>query len=126
MICYKCGCSLSEHDFCTNCGADVTLYKKIIGASNYFYNDGLAKANIRDLSGAIASLRQCLKLNKNHVEARNLLGLIYFETGEVVAALSEWVISTNLRPKKNIAEDYINMIQDNQARLDTINATIKR
>lgn len=126
MICYKCGCNLSEHDFCTNCGVDVTLYKKIIATSNYFYNDGLEKAKIRDLTGAITSLRQCLKLNKNNVEARNLLGLIYFETGEVVAALSEWVISKNLRPKKNIADDYINMIQDNQSRLDTINATIKK
>jgi Flp pilus assembly protein TadD len=60
------------------------------------------------------------------VEARNLLGLVYFETGEVVAALSEWVISKNLRPKKNIADDYINMIQTNQNRLDTINQTIKK
>jgi Flp pilus assembly protein TadD len=67
-----------------------------------------------------------LKFNKNNVEARNLLGLVYFETGEVVAALSEWVISKNLRPKKNIADDYINMIQTNQNRLDTINQTIKK
>ncbi len=126
MNCYHCGCSLSEHDFCTNCGADVALYKKIIYISNRFYNEGLERANVRDLTGAITSLRQSLKFNKNNVEARNLLGLVYFETGEVVAALSEWVISKNLRPKKNIADDYINMIQTNQNRLDTINQTIKK
>lgn len=126
MICYQCGCSLSEHDFCTNCGADVALYKKIIYISNRFYNDGLERANVRDLTGAITSLRQSLKFNKNNVEARNLLGLVYFETGEVVAALSEWVISKNLRPKKNIADDYIDMIQTNQNRLDIINQTIKK
>lgn len=126
MICYNCGCNLSEHDFCTGCGADVSLYKKIIYISNRFYNDGLEKANVRDLTGAITSLRQCLKFDKNNVEARNLLGLVYFETGEVVAALSEWVISKNLRPKKNIADDYINMIQTNPTRLDTINQTIKK
>ena len=126
MICYQCGCSLSEHDFCTNCGADVALYKKIIYISNRFYNEGLERANVRDLTGAITSLRQSLKFNKNNVEARNLLGLVYFETGEVVAALSEWVISKNLRPKKNIADDYIDMIQTNQNRLDTINQTIKK
>lgn len=126
MECYSCGCSLSEHDFCTRCGADVSLYKKIIYISNRFYNDGLEKANVRDLTGAITSLRQCLKFNKNNVEARNLLGLIYFETGEVVAALSEWVISKNLRPKKNVADDYINMIQTNPSRLDMINQTIKK
>ena len=126
MICYQCGCNLSEHDFCTSCGADVALYKKIIYISNRFYNEGLERANVRDLTGAITSLRQCLKFNKNNVEARNLLGLVYFETGEVVAALSEWVISKNLRPKKNIADDYIDMIQTNQNRLDIINQTIKK
>ena len=126
MICYQCGCSLSEHDFCTNCGADVALYKKIMYISNRFYNEGLERANVRDLTGAITSLRQSLKFNKNNVEARNLLGLVYFETGEVVAALSEWVISKNLRPKKNIADDYIDMIQTNQNRLDAINQTIKK
>lgn len=126
MICYQCGCTLSEHDFCTNCGADVALYKRIIYISNRFYNDGLERAGVRDLTGAITSLRQSLKFDKNNVEARNLLGLVYFETGEVVAALSEWVISKNLRPKKNIADDYINMIQTNQNRLDTINQTIKK
>ena len=126
MICYNCGCRLSEHDFCTGCGADVALYKKIMYMSNHYYNDGLDKATVRDLSGAIISLRQSLKFNKNNIDARNLLGLVYFEMGETVSALSEWVISKNLRAKKNIADDYINMIQTNQSRLDAINQTIKK
>ena len=126
MNCYNCGCRLSEKDFCTSCGADVSVYKKIIHISNRFYNDGLEKANVRDLSGAIISLRQSLKFNKNNIKARNLLGLTYFEMGEVVAALSEWVISKNIRSEKNIADDYINAIQANPARLDTINQTIKK
>lgn len=126
MKCYNCGCHLSEHDFCTGCGADVSLYKRILRISNMYYNEGLEKAGVRDLSGAVTSLRQSLKFNKENVEARNLLGLVYFEMGEVVAALSEWVISKNLRPQKNVADDYIDMIQSNAARLDTINQTIKK
>lgn len=126
MKCYNCGCTLSEKDFCTACGTDVALYKKIMYISNRYYNDGLEKANVRDLSGAIMSLRQSLKFNKNNIEARNLLGLIYFETGRVAEALSEWVISKNFRPKKNIADDYINAVQNNASRLDTINQTIKK
>ncbi|MGN1148327.1 MAG: tetratricopeptide repeat protein [Lachnospiraceae bacterium] len=126
MKCYNCGCRLTEHDFCTGCGADVSLYKRIMKVSNMYYNEGLEKAGVRDLTGAVVSLRQSLKFNKNNVEARNLLGLVYFEMGEVVAALSEWVISKNLRPQKNIADDYIDMIQSNAARLDTINQTIKK
>ncbi len=126
MICYHCGCNLTAHSFCTNCGADVGLYKKIMAVSNLYYNEGLEKAGVRDLSGAIISLRQSLKFNKNNIEARNLLGLVYFEMGEVVAALSEWVISKNMKPNKNIADDYINMVQSNATKLDTINQTIKK
>lgn len=126
MFCYNCGCQLSEHDFCTACGADVYLYKRIMFVSNMYYNDGLEKAEVRDLTGAITSLRQSLKFNKNNIDARNLLGLVYFETGEVVAALSEWVISKNLRPEKNIADDYIDKLQSNSGRLDSINQTIKK
>ena len=126
MFCYNCGCHLSEHNFCTACGADVSLYKKIMQVSNMYYNEGLEKAGVRDLTGAINSLRQSLKFNKNNIEARNLLGLVYFEMGEVVAALSEWVISKNLRGDKNIADNYIGMIQSNASRLDAINQTIKK
>lgn len=126
MFCYNCGCHLSEHDFCTACGADVSLYKRIMHVSNMYYNEGLEKAGVRDLTGAVTSLRQSLKFNKDNIEARNLLGLVYFEMGEVVAALSEWVISKNLRSDKNIADDYINRIQSNSSRLDSINQTIKK
>ena len=126
MFCYHCGCRLSEHDFCTACGADVSLYKKIMHVSNLYYNEGLEKAGVRDLTGAINSLRQSLKFNKNHIEARNLLGLVYFEMGEVVAALSEWVISKNLQSEKNIADNYIDMVQSNASRLDAMNQTIKK
>ena len=126
MICFNCGANLTEHDFCTNCGADVDRYKRIMGTANLYYNEALEKASVRDLSGAIESLRQCLKLNKNHVEARNLLGLVYFEMGEVVAAMSEWVISKNLRPTKNIADDYLDMMQNDPGSLETISQSIKK
>lgn len=126
MFCYNCGCHLSEHDYCTSCGVDVSLYKRIMALSNLYYNEGLARAGLRDLTGAVTSLRQSLKFNKNNIEARNLLGLVYFEMGETVTALSEWVISKNTRPDKNIADDYINMIQASASRLDAINQTIKK
>ncbi len=126
MECFNCGCLLTENDFCTNCGADVRVYKKIISASNRYYNIALERAGVRDLSGAAESLRQCLKLNKNHVEARNLLGLIYYETGEVVSALNEWVMSKNIKPLKNIADDYIEDIRSNPTQLDTLTQAVKK
>ena len=56
---------------------------------------------------------------------RNLLGLIYFEMGEVVEALTEWVISKNYQPAENAASRYLDEIQNNRSRLETINQTIK-
>ena len=126
MFCYNCGCRLSEHDFCTACGAEVSLYKKVMHVSNMYYNEGLEKAGVRDLSGAVISLRQSLKFNKNNVRARNLLGLVYFEMGESVSALQEWVISKNIRPRKNIAGEYIEKVQANAGKLESINQTIRK
>lgn len=127
MFCYNCGRRLSEqHDFCTACGADVSLYKKIMHVSNMYYNEGLEKAGVRDLTGAVISLRQSLKFNKNNIMARNLLGLVYFEMGEVATALREWVISKNLSPDKNIADEYIDKVRSNSTRLDSINQTVKK
>ena len=49
--------------------------KKIVYHSNYWYNDGLRKAQMRDMSGAVASLRRSLQFNRENIAARNLLGL---------------------------------------------------
>ncbi|MBO5069169.1 MAG: tetratricopeptide repeat protein [Roseburia sp.] len=102
------------------------MYKKIIMASNAYYNDALEKAGVRNLSGAVESLKVSLRFHKLNIDARNLLGLVYFEMGEVVAALTEWVISKNYQPRENIASRYLDEIQQNQGRLDTINQTIKK
>lgn len=126
MRCYNCKAALSENDFCTKCGADVALYKRVIMSSEAYYNKGLEKARTRDLSGAVDHLRRSVKLNKNNTKARNLLGLVYFEMGEAVAALTEWVISKNLDPEKNVADHYLDEVQKNATRLDTINQTIKK
>ncbi len=103
-----------------------SVEEKAIQLSNVYYNYGLDRAQIRDLSGAIDLLERSLKYNKRNIRARNLLGLVYFETGEVVAALSEWVLSKNIKPENNIASEYIEKVQANQARLETIQQTIKR
>ncbi|MCR5002229.1 MAG: tetratricopeptide repeat protein [Lachnospiraceae bacterium] len=126
MRCYQCGNTLSVENFCTSCGADVSIYKKIMAMSNYYYNDGLSKANVRDLSGAVISLKQALKYNKKNMEARNLLGLVYFEMGEAVLALSEWIISKNFQPVNNIADEYIGALHASPAKLDNIDQTLKK
>ncbi|HCA70186.1 MAG TPA: hypothetical protein DEP17_07270 [Lachnospiraceae bacterium] len=127
MICPNCGSNISDgRKRCERCGMDLSLYRKIIYASNQYYNNGLAKAKVRDLSGAITALRNSLELNKLNTNARNLLGLVYFEMGETVAALSEWVISKHLQPEDNNAEEYISRVQSNPTKLEYQNQAIKR
>lgn len=126
MNCLNCGAVLNASSHCPECKFDVMVQKKVYLLSNQFYNRGLEKAEIRDLSGAIDLLKRSLKFNKLNIQARNLLGLVYFETGEAVSALSEWVISKNIMPEGNIAAEYINLLQANGNKLDTINQTIKK
>lgn len=126
MRCYRCNSVLSENDFCNSCGADVAVYKKVVKLSNAYYNMGLAKAQIRDLTGACELLRRSVRFDKKNINARNLLGLVLYEMGEAVQAFSEWVISKNIQPEKNVADDYIKRLQSNPVRLDTINQTIKK
>ena len=128
MNCMNCGAFLTDMDldYCPNCGYNVLIQKKVDYLSKIFYNQGLEKASILDLSGAIACLKQSLMYDKRNIRARNLLGLVYFETGEVVSALSEWVISKNLQPTRNLASEYINKLQANPNKLAAINETIKK
>ena len=126
MRCYKCDSVLSDTNYCNGCGADVTIYKKIIRLSNTYYNMGLAKAKIRDLSGAADLLRRSVRMDKKNTQARNLLGLVYLEMGEFVEALGQWVISKNIQPEKNLADEYIKSAQSNVSKLEAMNVTIKK
>lgn len=126
MICYRCGQDVGDAKRCPNCGADLTVFWKVRRISNSYYNLGLQQAEVRNLSGAVESLKNSLKFNKYNIAARNLLGLVYHEMGETVAALSEWVISQSYQPDDNLANGYLDEIQKNRGQLDTINQTIKK
>lgn len=100
--------------------------KQIRLISNSFYNAGLERAQRRDLTGAVRYLQTCLNLYKYHIDARNLLGLIYVELGEVSEALVQWVISMNIQEKKNLADTYLDQLQRRPDRLEKLGQTIRR
>lgn len=100
--------------------------KKVVYHSNYWYNDGLRKAQIRDMSGAILSLKRSLQFNRENIAARNLLGLVYYGVGEVPEALVQWIISKNLKKRDNIADSYIKEVQASAKELETINLAIRK
>ena len=70
MICYRCNHDAEKNISCPVCGADLKIFHKAVRLSNFYYNDGLQKAGVRNLSGAIASLRKSLKFYKYNIEAR--------------------------------------------------------
>lgn len=126
MECYICGTIVDKESFCPHCGANISVYRQILLTSEKYYNLGLQLAQVRDLSGAIAHLKQALQFNKYNTKARNLLGLVYFELGETVLALSEWVISKNLDSNNTLADKYLNEIQDTPGMLEKLNQTTKK
>lgn len=100
--------------------------EKFFRQSDYWYNDGLKRAGMRDLSGAISSLRRSLQYNRSNIAARNLLGLVYYGRGEVAEALVEWIISKNLKSYENIANYYIKRVQEAPNELEQMNQAIKK
>jgi tetratricopeptide (TPR) repeat protein len=95
--------------------------------SNSFYNRGLKLAAERNLCGAVLCLKKSLEFNKSNVDARNLLGLIFYEYGEVADALAQWVISTNIfNSKTNLAARYLEDIRADEKRLDSYDDAIIR
>lgn len=127
MNCPRCNAVVAfKKNQCDNCGQDLRLYRRTVSLSNQYYNQALSQAKVRDLSGAITSLKQSLQFNKMNISARNLLGLVYYETGEIVSALSEWVISKNYQDKGNDADLYIQDIQSNPNRLEMYSQAIRK
>lgn len=127
MECLNCGAPVLENGHCSDCGMNYKLLAKAYNTSNYYYNLGLDRASVRDLTGAIDALNLALKYNKQNVNARNLLGLIYYEMGETVLGLTHWVVSSNYLPDEgNIAHRYIKEVQSDPEKLEESNQLAKQ
>lgn len=126
VVCPYCGQKVLKTGYCAGCGMHIDVIKKAVNTSNYHYNIGYDKAVARDLSGAIESLKLSLRYNKKNVMTRNLLGLIYYEMGEVVCAISHFVMSVNYQPNDNIASKYLKELKKNPARLELVDQIARK
>lgn len=126
VLCPHCGAQVRKNGYCSECYLPLSMLKKAQNTSNYYYNIGYDRASARDLSGAIESLLQALRYNKRNVPARNLLGLIYYEMGEAVQAMSEWVISINYQPENNLATKYLKELKKDPARLESVDQLARK
>lgn len=127
MKCVKCGRTVGADGFCTCCGFDNKHIARACNTANYYYNIGLEKAQMHDLSGAAAQLKKALAYNKEHKDARNLLGLVYYEMGEGGKAYIQWKISVKLNSvEENAANKYIKEMEEHPAVFEEINETAKK
>ncbi len=127
MICPYCGNDeVSSRRKCERCGFDLEPVSRLIGRSNAFYNRGLRMAQVRNFSAAIPVLEKSLELNKYNSDARNLLGLIFYEIGDIVNALSCWLVSRHLMPEDNEADYFLEKVQRDTQELDSMNSAIKK
>ena len=126
VLCPHCGAQVRKNGYCSECYLPIKMLRKAQNTSDYYYNTGLDRASARDLSGAIESLLQSLRYNKRNVQARNLLGLIYYEMGEAVQAMSEWVMSINYQPENNLATKYLKELKKDPARLESVDQLARK
>lgn len=126
MNCLYCGAPVLISGVCSECGLKQEYLVKAWDTSIYYYNEGLENAKIRNLTGAEEALRTALRYNKYNIDARNLLGLVYYETGQVIEALTEWVISSNYQQEENLATRYLKLVQGNQNKLSAFDQAAKK
>ena len=127
MNCPRCGYKIAGRlRRCENCGQDLRPLEELLRLSNRLYNEGLAEARVRNLSAACGKLKRSLEYNKENIDARNLLGLVYYEMGETVAAIVEWVISTNLRKADNPADILLEKLQGDAGGFRDMKSAIKK
>ena len=123
--CRSCGAPVSTNGYCTKCHLPDEFLQKAYNTSGYHYNIALDKARMRDITGAIESLKTALRYNKKNIEARNLLGLLYYETGEMVDALDHWVMSINYQARDNVAAHYLKDLKADNKQLGEADSIAK-
>lgn len=100
------------------------LEAKLKAASEQYFRSGLSKADAGDLSRAASDLEKAVRYNKYHIRARNLLGLVEFQRGELGEAVKQWSVSEYLDPKQNEASRYLKEIKTEPSLLSDMNESI--
>jgi len=124
MKCPNCGFSFDCRNICPKCGVDIIIFQKTKLSSLRLYNRGLESANEQHLCSAIVTLEQSLLFDKNNIESRNLLGLLYYEVGHIGDALKHWIISSSIKKNDNVAFSYMESLQKNARLIDKMNDAI--
>ncbi|MBR1736556.1 MAG: tetratricopeptide repeat protein, partial [Firmicutes bacterium] len=125
MKCPNCGSETKENKKCPGCGVEPNLYIYTTSLSIKLYNIGLEEARRGNLSAAQKSLEDSILYNKGNIQARNLLGLVYYETGHIADAVRQWIISDNIQKEENAAHEYLDYFKNNIREFEILNDSVK-
>ncbi len=125
MICPICNSFSQNKKRCTECGSDISVFSKISDISNVLYNKGLSEVQASDFTHAEEALNKSILFDKNNINSRNVLGLVYYETGRISLALKQWVISSNIKKEDNPAIEYVSYFQKNSKEFQNLNESLK-
>lgn len=117
LRCPYCGMKLEKENYCPRCQNEVAWAKNFLNQSEFYCLQGYKMAEERNLTLAVQHLIKAITINKYNIVARNLLGLIYYELGQVGEALKEWIISQSLQKNENMATYYLKEVQENPKQL---------
>ncbi len=109
MQCQICGRE-ANGDICKKCFRELNMDNRLKDISNEFYNRGLKKALVKDITGALKELEKSIAYDKNNYYARNLAGLCYREIGMYGEASKNWFLSRYNEFPDNKVQDYIDEI----------------
>lgn len=112
ILCPYCGNIIQQENICSVCHSNIEWVNKIYNKSNLYYTRGYYCAKNRELSKAIIYLKRATFFNKFNTQARNLLGLVYFQRGDMGEALKQWIISISLDKQDNRAQKYLAKMQN--------------
>lgn len=104
---------------CQRCHENIKWVHELHQKSEIYYAKGHKYAEVKDLTKAMKYLSKAVALNKYHIEARNLLGVVQFEVGNIGEAIKCWILSTALSKEDNRAYDYLERLQKRPKTLES-------
>lgn len=126
MRCPVCG-TISLGRRCSGCGISLESKYALTKISGRLYNEGLEYAREGQLEHARQFLRKAVRYNPDNISARNVLGLVYMETGEIGDAVREWTKSAELDPEAatNPAVDYLKRVSRTMGRAAQLKEAVR-
>ncbi|MCD8089178.1 MAG: hypothetical protein LUD81_00875, partial [Clostridiales bacterium] len=126
LKCLRCGGEIHRNDrHCHTCGSDVAIMTKLKKISDKYYNRAIELVKFSNLTDALHCLKLSIGFNKHNIEARNLIGLVYLETGEVGEAFKHWLLSASYKKTDNKAVGYMEYTKENIVEFDKMDMGIK-